>query len=194
MAIFRFKVTFEDVEGIYRIIDIKSNQSFEDLHKIILRSINFNEGEFASFYVDYEGDDEGIEICLSDLQSESIDRALLMKDLKIGDIAAKNMVRLSYIYDFTELWIFRLQVENRNLKENPDISYPSVYKSEGKAPEQTESSLLLASGFTKDDTQIIRQLRQRNKDILLKREIDEEYFAEQGLYDEEDLIEEEEDF
>ena len=43
MAVYRFKVAFEDHEEIYREIEIKSTQNFEDFHSIILKSVDFDD-------------------------------------------------------------------------------------------------------------------------------------------------------
>ncbi len=51
MALYRFKVTFEDYDDVTREIDIKSTQTFEDLHRAIHQSTGYN-GEFpSSFYI-----------------------------------------------------------------------------------------------------------------------------------------------
>ena len=51
MAIYRFKVSFEDYDDIERDIDIKSNQTFEDLHRAIHQSTGYNADLSSSFYV-----------------------------------------------------------------------------------------------------------------------------------------------
>ena len=42
MALYRFRVTFEDYDEVMREIDIKSNQTFEDLHRAIHQSTGYN--------------------------------------------------------------------------------------------------------------------------------------------------------
>ena len=42
MAVYRFRVSFEDNEEIYREIEIKSFQNFEDFHNVITQSIGFS--------------------------------------------------------------------------------------------------------------------------------------------------------
>jgi len=51
MAAYKFKVSFEDYEDIYRVIEIKPTQTFLDLHKAILESIKFDDKQMASFYM-----------------------------------------------------------------------------------------------------------------------------------------------
>jgi len=41
MAVYRFKVSFEDFEDIYREIEVTSEQTFADFYKAILSSIKF---------------------------------------------------------------------------------------------------------------------------------------------------------
>ena len=38
MAIYRFKLSFEDYDEVVREIDIKTTQTFEDLHKALHRT------------------------------------------------------------------------------------------------------------------------------------------------------------
>ena len=42
MAIYRFKVTFEDYDDISREIDVKANQTFEELHLAIHHATGYN--------------------------------------------------------------------------------------------------------------------------------------------------------
>ena len=42
MAIYKFKISFEDFDDVVREIDIKSNQTFEDLHRALHKSIGYN--------------------------------------------------------------------------------------------------------------------------------------------------------
>ena len=51
MAIYRFRVSFEDYDDIERDIDIKSNQTFEDLHRAIQQSTGYKVEASSSFYV-----------------------------------------------------------------------------------------------------------------------------------------------
>jgi hypothetical protein len=97
MSVYRFRVFFEEQTEVSRIIDISGDQSFEDFHKVILKSIDFKEGEFASFYIDYHNADDTIEICLSDLQSENDETVLLMSDIKIKELIQGNIDSITYI-------------------------------------------------------------------------------------------------
>jgi hypothetical protein len=56
MALYRFKVTFEDYDEVSRDIDIKSNQTFLDLHKAIHQSTGYNPEFPSSFYISNDQD------------------------------------------------------------------------------------------------------------------------------------------
>lgn len=49
MAIYRFRVGFEDYDDIYRDIEIKSSQTFKDFHTAIQVAIGFDGKHAASF-------------------------------------------------------------------------------------------------------------------------------------------------
>ena len=51
MAVYRFKVSFEDYDDVVREIDIKSTQTLEDLHRAIHASTVYNPEQSSSFYV-----------------------------------------------------------------------------------------------------------------------------------------------
>ena len=51
MAIYRFRVTFEDQDDVTRDIEIRSTQTFEDLHHGIHSAIGFDASKQASFYL-----------------------------------------------------------------------------------------------------------------------------------------------
>src|SRR4051812_45953573 len=74
MAVYRFRVTFEDNEEIYREIEIKSTQNFEDFHNIIVQTIGFDNLHDASFYISDDYWRKGDEIGLRPLNEEEIEK------------------------------------------------------------------------------------------------------------------------
>ena len=51
MAIYRFRVSFEDYDDIMREIDMLSSQTFEDLHNAIHTTTGYKPDQSSSFYV-----------------------------------------------------------------------------------------------------------------------------------------------
>ncbi|HNG84189.1 MAG TPA: hypothetical protein PLX94_06405, partial [Bacteroidia bacterium] len=66
MAVYRFKVSFEDFEDIYREIEVTSEQTFADFYKAILSSIKFEDRGTASFFMSNDSWKKGVEISNSD--------------------------------------------------------------------------------------------------------------------------------
>ena len=64
MAIYRFKVFLEDNEDVFRDIDIKASQSFEQFHTIIQEAYKFDAKHSASFFVSDDYWRKGQEITL----------------------------------------------------------------------------------------------------------------------------------
>jgi hypothetical protein len=174
MSVYRFRVFFEDQPEVSRIIDISGDQSFEDFHKVILKSIDFKEGEFASFYIDYHNADDTIEICLSDLQSENDETVLLMKDIKIKELIQGNIDSITYIYDFIELWTLKIELMSDKGEIKPKVKYPQIVEKNGKAPEQSDSNLLITTDFTSEDQQLIERLKNNNETLFHVRQLEKE--------------------
>ena len=67
MAVYKFKVSFDDYDDISRVIEIKSTQTFLDFHKSILASIGFDQKHMASFYMSNDAWKKGQEITLEEI-------------------------------------------------------------------------------------------------------------------------------
>ncbi len=139
MAAYKFKVSFEDYEDIYRVIDIKSSQTFFDLHKAILDAIGFDQKQMASFYMSNDTWKKGQEITLEDMSDEEEDkekRIPIMKKSPIQDYIDDPHQKIIYIYDFIEMWTMHLELIGIEMKESTSIKYPVCSKSSGLAPKQ----------------------------------------------------------
>src|SRR5437868_2498901 len=85
MAVYRFRVSFEDQEEIYREIEIKSEQTFEDLHYAILASIRFDGADPGSFYMSNDNWVKGQEISLKERPPRNGVPCILMKNATMQD-------------------------------------------------------------------------------------------------------------
>ena len=64
MAVYRFKISMEENEDIFRDIDIQASQSFEDFHTIIQAAFKFDAKLSASFFISDDYWRKGQEITL----------------------------------------------------------------------------------------------------------------------------------
>jgi hypothetical protein len=130
--IYRFKVTFEDHEEIYREIDIRPSQTFEELHVSIQKAIGFDNAHNAAFYVSDDYWRKGTEIIL---KNESTQEKKLMSKSKLGAFIDDPHQKFLYVFDFKAGWNFYVELI-KILDADSKIVYPKISKSAGAAPNQ----------------------------------------------------------
>lgn len=142
--VYRFKIWFEHMDDVIRWIDIKPSQTFFDFHEAIQDAIGFDKKELASFYVSDSKWKRLFEIMLEDMtdgneQEEDALPVVLMKTAHLRDYVNDPHQRFVYVTDYLANWT--LNVELLSIEESSSsMSYPCVFRSEGKAPRQREDS------------------------------------------------------
>ena len=134
MAIYRFKVSFEDYDDIIREIDIKTNQTFEDLHRAIHQSTGYNADLPSSFYVSTDNWIKGEEIAIHPNQRKIDNKVTLMENSKLSSFIEDPHQKFYYIYNFERPYDFHVQLIKIILENDPNIEYPYLVKSVGVAP------------------------------------------------------------
>lgn len=157
MAIYRFKIAFEDNEDVYREIEIKSTQTFEDFHNVIIQSINFDNQYNSSFFISDDYWRKGEEILLrpsdnevSRKKNEAEAPKKLMNKCKMASLIDDPHQKFVFVYDPKTGWTFLVEL----LKIVPDdakASYPRVAKSVGEAPKQYKPSTVAAASLDDED-------------------------------------------
>jgi hypothetical protein len=136
MALYRFKVTFEDYDDVTREIDIKSTQSFEDLHRAIHQSTGYNCEFPSSFYISNDQWIKGEEITYLPNQRR-IDRGVaLMDKVKLSNRIDDPHQKFYYTFNFDRPFDFHVELLKIILDETPGTTYPAIIKSVGEAPKQ----------------------------------------------------------
>lgn len=135
-AIYKFRVTFEDHDDVHRDIEVRSTQTFEDLHLAVQKAINFDNKHPASFYMSDAAWTRGKEITLRDLKEDEKGKVLSMKKSRLVDFINDPHQRFYYLFDFSVRWGFYVELIKILLKEEPGTDYPRVVKTAGKAPVQ----------------------------------------------------------
>ncbi len=105
MAVYRFKVYFEDDENIIREIEIKSTQTFEDFHKTIQSSIGFDGAHPTSFFVATDTWRKGKEIILLHKSHSAGIKGTWMHETKLA----------AYIEDPHQKFIYEFDPEGAKL-------------------------------------------------------------------------------
>lgn len=143
MAVYRFRVSIEDNDDVYRDIDIKSAQTFEELHDTIQEAFKFDKKHAASFFVSDDYWRKGLEITLrkEDLALTAEELRLkvepkkLMADSKIAKYIETPHQRFVYVFDENVQWTFMIELM-KIATEEPKAKYPLISKSIGTAPKQ----------------------------------------------------------
>src|SRR5476651_2750419 len=132
MALYRFKVTFEDYDDVTREIDIKSTQNFEDLHRAIHQSTGYNAEFSSSFYISNDQWIKGEEITYLPNQKR-IDRGVsLMEKIKLSSFIYDPHQKFYYTFNFDRPFDFHVELI-KLLDETPGVTYPHVAKINGEA-------------------------------------------------------------
>ncbi|BAU55363.1 IS1096 element passenger TnpR family protein [Mucilaginibacter gotjawali] len=136
MALYRFRITFEDYDDVLREIDVKSNQTFEDLHRAIHQSTGYNPEYPSSFYISNDQWIKGEEITYMPNQKR-IDRGVaLMDKVKLLSYIDDPHQKFYYTFNFDRPFDFHVELMKIILDETPGTTYPAVIKSVGEAPKQ----------------------------------------------------------
>jgi hypothetical protein len=147
MAVYKFKITVEDNDDIYREIEILSGQTFEEFHDCIQDAYKFDKKHAASFFVsdDYWRKDQEITLRKEDLEldAEEVKKAVPPKKLMSGTKIAKYIEsprqRFVYVFDPAVKWTFCIELM-KILPDNPKGTYPACVKSIGNSPKQYKST------------------------------------------------------
>lgn len=145
MAVYRFRVTFEDPEDVFREIDIQGKQTFEDFHHAIQEAISFDNSKDASFFMSDDFWKKGQEITLRPRPEEDDDdddfrrnpkpQPRVMNKSRIVEFIDDPHQKIIYIFDPQVQWTFFIELV-RIVNEEPKTIYPKCTKNSGAAPKQ----------------------------------------------------------
>jgi len=124
VEIFTLEISFpydEDEEPWSRVIEVKENFTFHQLHKYIQKIVNFDDDHLYEFYVG------------KNLRNRS---STVQKKLKLNEIYPLTGYKIYYLFDFGDRWIFQIKKSRKKLEENKQVKYPKLVKSVGVNPEQ----------------------------------------------------------
>ncbi len=183
MAVYRFRVSFEDYDDVVREIDVKSNQTFKDLHFAIHKSIGYDPEKSSSFYVSNDHWIKNEEIAY--LPNErKIERGVsTMENAKLSAFIDDPHQKFYYIYNFDKPFDFH--VELIKILENDAKEYPLVFKSVGEPPRITAKAFGDPNDVTGDE----------NEDFIDENEVliaDEDELNSLNSHEEEEEEEEDE--
>lgn len=133
--IFRFLLLSDEVEDFKREIQIDADATFFDLHKAILKSVDYKDGEMTSFFICGDDWEKQQEITLVEMDTSSEEDSYTMESSVLNDFLEDERQKLMYVFDYmTERAFF---MELREIIPGKDLDEPVCTKSIGTAPPQT---------------------------------------------------------
>jgi hypothetical protein len=190
MAIYRFRVAFEEHEDVYREIDLKAVQTYEDFHLAIQEAIGFDGLKPASFFISDDFWRKGVEIASEPRAVEEDDEDLpphrrpapmkLMNKTKIAGMIEDPHQKMIYISDPEAKWTFMIELV-RILEETPKVLYPKCTKSVGTAPKQYKVTNLPPPPEEEDETEDLDKDKKEkvfHAEEAYDKEVDEDVLTE----------------
>ncbi|MBS1646213.1 MAG: hypothetical protein JST67_02605 [Bacteroidetes bacterium] len=175
MAVYKFRIFFEEDEEVTRDIEIKSSQTFLDFFHIILESIGFDTKQAGSFFVSDEQWRKHDEITLLEEDLEA--GVKLMKNAKIATCIEQPNQRFLLLYDKQVQWSFLIELI-KLVPEDAKATYPRCIKKMGTAPKQYKQKM-----FDKLREEVERKEKEGDTDDEL---LDEQAYR--ALSNKEDLL------
>ena len=136
MALFRFRVYWEDDDQVYRDIEIRPTQTFLELHKCIISAYEFDGKHSASFFESNERWQKGREINSEVLVNKKDAPALSMMRTPVSALVSTPDHKFVYEYDPAKNWKFLIELIGVSKDEDARKTYPNVFRKEGVAPAQ----------------------------------------------------------
>ena len=134
MAVYRFKVVFEDYDDVVREIEIESKQTFEDFHRIIQQSTGYNAEASSSFYVSNDFWIKGEEIAFMPSAKKTGRGVALMENAKLSSFIDDPHQKFYYTYNFDRPYDFHIELIKILLDDASATVYPRIVRSVGDAP------------------------------------------------------------
>ncbi len=169
MAVYRFKVSFEDYEDISREIEIKSDQSFYDLHESIQASIQFDGTKESSFFISNDHWHKGEEISSVVKITKQGKETKLMKNAVLRNFILDPHQKIYYTIDGETPWTFHIELVKILPSAEITKVYPFLKKITGEAPRQYVSKV--APPIDTDELIADEETEPENEDV--KETVDE---------------------
>ncbi len=149
MAVYRFRIVFEDDEDVIREIDILGKQSYEEFHQAIQEAIGFDNSKDASFFMSDDYWRKGQELALNPPQQNDDDddypssrkkEIRHMSKSKIAEYIEDPHQKMVYVFDPAVKWTLMIEL-SKIVTLDPKSNYPKTIKSDGVAPKQYKQNL-----------------------------------------------------
>ncbi|MDF3079110.1 MAG: plasmid pRiA4b family protein [Sphingobacteriaceae bacterium] len=173
MAVYRFKVSFEDFDDIIREIDIRTNQTFEDLHFAIHQSTGYVAEKPSSFYVANDQWLKAEEIAFMPSQRKIDNGVALMSKSKLSNFVDDPHQKFYYTYNFERPYDFHVELIKIVLEDEKNKEYPFIFRSVGEAPRPAGTGAAAVIPDAPDDFDFLHEMEYAPEDADDMETVDE---------------------
>ena len=156
MAIYRFRITFEDYEDVYREIDMPSKSTFLDLHREIQKTTGYDTERSSSFYVSNDQWKKGIEIAYLPNDRKKANGVLNVEEIRLSKFIDDPHQKFYYTYNFDRPYDFHVELI-KILKEEDGKEYPALFKKVGEAPRNLTAANFPISPDDDDEDEFVSE-------------------------------------
>jgi hypothetical protein len=193
MAVYKFRIVFEDHEDVVREIEVLGKQTFGDFHRSIQEAIAFDNSKDASFYMSDDYWRKGQEITNRKLQQDDDDdddyrgrkkpSAKPMNTSRIADFIDDPHQKIVYEFDPAVKWTLLIELI-RIVVDEAKGTYPKTVKSSGTAPKQYKT-VIAPPIEEEDDEEDEEDKKARERVTTFKMEEDYDADAAEGAEEDE---------
>jgi hypothetical protein len=127
---FTFKVTYQRDPDVWRVIEIREDQTLGDLHYAIQVAVDFDADHLYSFYMSNRAWDEKTEY------SSPYAKGPSARGVKIRDLNLRMKQRFLYLFDYGDDHRFEVQLVEVDPQAPKREDYPRIVESHGEDPVQ----------------------------------------------------------
>jgi len=176
MAIYRFKISFEDYDEVIREIDMLPRHTFLDLHYAIQKNLGYDPERSSSFYTSNDHWRKGKEIAYLPAEKKKEKGIIPMEDARLNQFIVDPHQKFYYTYNFERPYDFHVQLI-KILKEEDGKIYPDVFKSIGQAPKPINQATIMENTSEDEDNKefdFLNVMEYENDDVVDMEVTDDE--------------------
>lgn len=153
MAVMKFRSLLDTEDDVFRDIEISEDATLKDLHEQVQNAFGLSGQEMSSFYLSDDEWNKGEEFPLIDMGDEEEPQrtmdSLPLKGLVSGE-GDEESLKLIYVYNFLNMWIFCLDLVKRHEAEQ-DQDYPRIAMAIGEPPQESADDIDPLKGLEMGD-------------------------------------------
>lgn len=133
--VYHFVILSDEVDDFRREIDIDAEDTFMDLHNILIKSCNYKNDEMTSFFICDSNWTKTTEITMVDMNEDPTrESGPIMEKTHLDDMVQKEKDKVLFCFDmmcdrYLYMQLQKIEVKAHKLK-------PEVTLTKGKAPQQ----------------------------------------------------------